>query len=109
MLVTIVKAGKVAEKGYIVHTLIEGEEKEVNDIFGKRLIELGHAQEAGDDPQDEDDNKEELETLKEEAMKLEIKFHPNIGMEKLKIKIKEAKEKALSKLENKAITNLNNK
>lgn len=108
MLVTIVKKGKVAEKGYIVHTLVAGEEKEVNDIFGKRLMELGHAREAGDDPQDEDDNKEKLEALKEKAMKLEIKFHTNIGMEKLKAKI-EAKEKALPTLENKAITNLNNK
>lgn len=102
MKITIIKDCKIySNNPRQFHNLKKDCIIEASDTFAKRLIELNYGKNI-------EDNNEELEALKEKAMKLEIKFHANIGIEKLKAKI-EAKEKALPTLENKAITNLNNK
>ena len=83
---------------------------EANDDFAERLIELDY----GRDESEKDNN--ELESLKAEAKELKIKSSHVMGIDKLKEAILAKKdedekkgEKALTSLENKAITNINNK
>ena len=128
--VKILKTLKIySDNPRTLNTLVKDEVREFQKDFADQLLELGYAKENKVD--------DELESLKEEAKELKIKGahlmksketlikaiadkklentekeaneQAEIARKELEAKELEAKKKALPKLENKAITNLDNK
>ncbi len=110
MLIKIIKSDKVAIDCRTQISFEKGKIEDIDDNIAKTLIELGIATDKVDNKADNSEEVEKLKALRKEGKELNIKSSHVMGIDKLKEAIKAKKaEKALPPLQNKAITNINNK